>query len=519
MFVSLQPVLPRAHGKFLLPSACHSHPTFCKTGQMLLFTPISTLPDELLVDIFDFCRRDNEYVWSYRGQWYKLLHVCRRWRCVMLASPSRLNLCLLFKHRIPLTRMLTDSPPLPLIVTFDFYGHDKESILLALQHHERLYSISLRELGSKQLDLLTALDKDFLSLETLSLSSKYPDTEVVGVLPEDFVAPRLRVCHLRSIALSTESLLLTNATSLVSLRLERLPASDFFSPEYLVERISGMPRLENLSIGLLHLPLPRPEMESQHVPDPRVVLPSLSRLTFRGPSNYLESLLARISTPLLRDLRVKFTGGPTLIVPRVSEFLQMQNLNFHMVEVSFSSTFIAITYYSGQPSVALPYFLFGTHNQDGGQWLPHQQLAVVIRMCGAVAPFLPVVDCLALKFSDHYEPSWFCNPFKVDDSALWHGFLRLFGGVKTLCVDKALAWSLTDALRRDNEPVVKELLPMLSEIIIMSKKDPSHTPLALFVSDCCLAGQPITLHFADRHPTHILLPPPISWTFNTFEER
>ncbi|KAH9980457.1 hypothetical protein BJV74DRAFT_798107 [Russula compacta] len=500
MSVSRQPVLPRAH------------------GQMLLCSPISTLPDELLVEIFDFCRRDNEYVWSYRREWYKLLHVCRRWRCVMLSSPSRLNLRLLFKYRIPLARMLTDSPPLPLIVTFGFYGHYKDSILLALQHHDRLCSISLRELGSKQLNLLTALDKVFLSLESLSLSTKYSDTEV-GVLPNDFVAPRLRVLHLRSIALSTESLLLTNATSLVSLRLECLPVSDFFSPEYLVERISSMPRLENLSISLLHFPLPRLEMEFQHVPNPRVVLPSLERLIFRGPSNYLERLLARINTPLLIDLRVKFTGGRTLIVPRLSEFLRMQNLNFHTVEVSFSSTFIAITYHSGQPLAALPYFLFGTRDPDGGQWSPDQQLGAVIQICSAVAPFIPVVDCLALKLSDHYEPSWFRNPFKVDDSALWHGFLQLFGGVRTLRVDKALAWSLTDALRRDNEPVVKELFPMLSEITVMSKKDPSHTPLALFVSDCCLAGQPITLHFTERHPTHILLPPPISWTFNTFEER
>ena len=45
------------------------------------------LPDDVLLAIFDFCGDKYEL-----EAWQTLVHVCRRWRSVVLGSPRRLGL-------------------------------------------------------------------------------------------------------------------------------------------------------------------------------------------------------------------------------------------------------------------------------------------------------------------------------------------------------------------------------------------------------------------------------------------
>ncbi|KAH9981950.1 hypothetical protein BJV74DRAFT_58499 [Russula compacta] len=79
-----------------------------------------------------------------RGRWwYKLIHVCRRWRYLVFASASRLRLCLVCTHGTPVADMLAHSPPLPLIIDHfhparEITAEDEEGIILALQHHDRM---------------------------------------------------------------------------------------------------------------------------------------------------------------------------------------------------------------------------------------------------------------------------------------------------------------------------------------------------------------------------------------------
>ena len=62
-----------------------------KKGQILPCTSILHLPDQLLLEIFDCLRLEDEYEWNHTRRWYKLLHACRKWRYIMLESASRLN--------------------------------------------------------------------------------------------------------------------------------------------------------------------------------------------------------------------------------------------------------------------------------------------------------------------------------------------------------------------------------------------------------------------------------------------
>ncbi|KAH9056310.1 hypothetical protein EDB87DRAFT_1260555 [Lactarius vividus] len=70
-------------------------------------TTISMLTDNVLVEIFDFCRKDHDQcpsspVWK----WHILVHVCRRWRQITFASPRRLNLQILCIDGTPVRKNL-----------------------------------------------------------------------------------------------------------------------------------------------------------------------------------------------------------------------------------------------------------------------------------------------------------------------------------------------------------------------------------------------------------------------------
>jgi len=55
---------------------------------------INYIPDEVLLEIFDSYREDIDPYDQWRKQhvWIYLTHVCRRWRAVIFASSSRLDL-------------------------------------------------------------------------------------------------------------------------------------------------------------------------------------------------------------------------------------------------------------------------------------------------------------------------------------------------------------------------------------------------------------------------------------------
>ena len=66
------------------------------TDRLYPRVPIDALPDNVLLETFEFYLGkdaadliDDEY--DYDG-WQTLVHVCRRWRCVVFASPRRLDL-------------------------------------------------------------------------------------------------------------------------------------------------------------------------------------------------------------------------------------------------------------------------------------------------------------------------------------------------------------------------------------------------------------------------------------------
>src|SRR6266566_5205399 len=150
-------------------------------------TPIHILSNDALLNVFSLCRPvllyDDEAEddlnleggdWDGECWWYQLVHVCRRWRYLILGSPSYLRLCLVCTTGTPVAHMLANSPPLPLIIDHilkdqdhDITAEDEEGILLALQHHHRVQRIRLEMPVPSLQKLVTAMDEEFPMLEFL----------------------------------------------------------------------------------------------------------------------------------------------------------------------------------------------------------------------------------------------------------------------------------------------------------------------------------------------------------------
>ena len=77
--------------------------------------------------------------------WQTLVHVCRRWRSVVLASPRRLNLQLYCKLETPAKDRLDVWPALPLIVSAHMTSSESrmDNVIAALGRSNRVCEVDL----------------------------------------------------------------------------------------------------------------------------------------------------------------------------------------------------------------------------------------------------------------------------------------------------------------------------------------------------------------------------------------
>ena len=99
---------------------------------------IDVLPDDVLLEIFDFYVDVTISHGQEIQEWQSLVHVCRRWRTLVFRSPRRLNLRLLCTPETPVRDTLDVWPALSLIIRGDM---DPESgtgdIVAALEQNNR----------------------------------------------------------------------------------------------------------------------------------------------------------------------------------------------------------------------------------------------------------------------------------------------------------------------------------------------------------------------------------------------
>src|SRR6266852_6366303 len=146
---------------------------------------IDVLHDDVLLGIFDFYLDTTGQLYQDKKRtegWQSLVHVCRRWRSLVLRSPRRLNLRLYCKPKTPARDTLDVWPALPLIVEGNMnWSSGTDNIIAALGQSNRVCQVYLKDLAGWKLDELSAaMQVPFPELTELKL---HLDGKTLPVIP------------------------------------------------------------------------------------------------------------------------------------------------------------------------------------------------------------------------------------------------------------------------------------------------------------------------------------------------
>jgi hypothetical protein len=452
-----------------------------------LYRPL--LPED---DIVSFFWERHLRVWDDRDErwWYKLVHVCQRWRNLILGSASYLRLSLVCTYGTPVADMLAHSPPFPIDIDYssifrDPTAEDIEGAILALKQHDCVRRVCLSTSLHK---LIEAMDGEYPTLDILDIPRLPGDErEIPNFFPETLQVPHLR--HLRLIWLD-ESRLLTTAVDLVTLHLVMYNPLTSLQPNTLLRWLLFMPQLETLAISL-HFPVPYHAVEGQPTHTPimtPVTLSNLRRFLFTGGSTYLEALVCWITAPRLEKLEINFNrptspdqptflDQPTFPVPCLMQFMNTtENLRFDSVKVGFfgSQGFVKV-YPREEPGMHALFIRICCWHFD------RQVLSSAAKISNSLSQMFSAVEHLTL------EHGWSSGGYNDVDE--WHRLLSSFRNVKTLWIDNGLVEELSRCLQLDDGELPLELLPELQELTYFG----SGNTFTSFVDSRRTAGRPITL--------------------------
>jgi hypothetical protein len=309
------------------------------------------LPDDVLLEIFDFCLDEDASEKKDIEAWQSLVHVCRRWRSVVFGSPRRLNLRLVCEPRTP-RDTLDVWPPLLLVFRCGLRvaDSDVDGITAMLELRDRLCQIKIYDVDLPLQIVWRALQEPFPELTEMVfhwcflLATPLPDSFLGGS------APRLRKFRLGGIPFPGLPKLLLFTTHLVDLQLYYISDSGNFSPEAFFTALSTLTSLRFLILKFRKSlsPRSRPSQASRRPPPTRSLLSVLNTLRFEGVSEYLDDLVARIDAPRLNNFKITFFNQSVLDTPQLTQFISRTPtlealekayvaFQFHSAAVKFSS--------------------------------------------------------------------------------------------------------------------------------------------------------------------------------------
>ena len=466
------------------------------------YTTIHILDDYSLLNIFYLyrpflLREDQDINTRFRGGerwvgerwWYRLVHVCQRWRNLIIGSTSYLGLCLVCTYGTPVADMLAHSPPLPLVIDYDrtdITAEDEEVILLALAQRNRVRRIRFGIRALKLQKLIPAIDGEYPTLEYLILGDPSEDKRVVLILPETLQAPNLR--HLAiDCSIPIRFQLLTTAVGLVTLHLELNHPSTYFQPTVLLQPLSLMPQLEMLLI-FFHFAIPNRDVERQLMRTPimaHVTLPNLRSFLFRAVSAYSEAVLSQIAASRLEAFCIYYPNQLTYSVPELVQFVgRTETLRFDRAELEFFSGRVCVKINPHETN--MPDNAFSMNVGCGHlDW----QVSSVAQIFNALSQIFSAVEDLILLHEVHSRSSEEHNEVERNE---WRKLLRSFSNVKTLRIKNGLVMELSRCLRLDDGEHPLELLPELQELTFSGNGD-ANDAFTSFINARQNAGRPVTL--------------------------
>ena len=475
-------------------------------GSNIRVSTISKLSDEVLLEIFNFCRKNHNpllLVWP----WHVLAHVCQRWREIVFASPHRLNLRIFCRNGSPVRENLCIWPAFPIVIKYRYSDfefrtrwpwrsqtrNDEDNIIAALEHPDRVCSVELNGTGSQLEQVSTVMQVPFPVLTHLRLIHHLRDFQNAAVLPPKFLggsAPCLQEITFVGIPFPSLPTLLLSASDLVKLRLENIPPTSYIAPDVMAACLVSSPRLEWFIIGF-QFANPRPH-RLYAPPLSRAILPSLTSFVFKGTSEYLEELVSRIEGPQLSRIFTDYLNQ--LVDFQVAQFSKFIDRSvcpeftiFKHAHVVFSCDWVYFT-----TSRHASHLRRDEDRDSAGACVSCQGIDwQVSHMAQLLSQFsLTLSNIVHLRL-------WFQGMVGLEgmNDVEWLNFLLKFSAVQTLHVCKRLAGHVALALEDIPSGMFTEVLPSLQSIYLEG-----HPAISLikFAITRRLSGRSVTVNAVTR---------------------
>lgn len=468
------------------------------TDQSNLGRVIDVLPDDMLLEIFGFYVNDKG---ARITKWHTLVHVCRRWRELVFASPHHLNLRLEYTGNHLWKKTLDTWPNFPVVISDrnlrSLRRWGNIAATLDSGYHDRISEIELSNIPNSQLEKVAAvMQKPFPALTKLFVSVK---CDTVLIIPNSFLggsAPRLHNIQLRSCPFPGMQKLLLSAKDLVTLSLEDIPHSGYISPDEMTTALSVMTRLKSLNLSFIS-PQSRPDPESQPPPPlTRTILPALTQLTFKGVHEYSEPLMAQIDAPLLENISVTFFMDLIVRVPQLYRFIsQIGSFKiFRRAKVFGGYESIVCTFSPSADKVDNSMELSFKIRCERVDW----QLSSLAQVCSSSLSPISIVEELEIELRPLASSS--LRDDMEPESTQWLELLGPFTAVKNLTLSPGVTSRVCNALKEKEtagagERVTK-VLPALQNLFIYdgySLKD-SRKAIKIFVAARRRDGHPVSVH-------------------------
>jgi hypothetical protein len=450
------------------------------------------LPDDVLLEMFNFYLGEDPGI-DELEEWHILVHVCRKWRIVVLESPRRLNLQLHCGTRNPVRQMLDAWPVLPIVIWDWSPTRAVDNIIAALEHNDRVCQIDLGGAPSLLLEkVLAAMQEPFPALTSLQLWSK--DDDEAPVISDSFLggsAPRLQYLDLNCLPYLGLPKLLMSSTHLVTLHLLDIPHSGYISPEAMLTALSALTNLETFDLRF-QSPRSRPDRESRRPSPPtRSVLPTLKYFKFRGVSEYLEDLVARINAPILDCLHITFFLQLIFDTPQLTQFISRTS-HFRSQDEA------RVTFFNSAVVFTLPE-IFGRELELSiscrrSDW----QLSSLAQVCSSFFPpaLVSSLERLYACEGQHSQLRW------QDDveNSQWLELLQPFTAVKELYLSRGFAPCIAPVLQELVGERAGEVLPALQSLFLeeLHPSGPVQEAIEKFVAVRQLSSHPISVSHWDR---------------------
>ena len=463
---------------------------------------IDILPDDVLLEVFDFYANMYPFhgVKTHVEAWQSLVHVCRRWRSLVLGSPRRLNLRLYCTPETPVKDKLDVWPALPLVIGGSTaITPGTENIIAAIGQSNRVRQVELHLAGQRQLEeVLAAMQVPFPELTRMHLSS---NNETPPAIPDSFLggsAPRLQYLKLDYISFPGFPKLLLSATHLVYLLLINIPHHSWhMSPEAMVDLLSMLSSLRGLSLEFLSAQT-RPDWESRNLPPlKRSILPALDKFCFDGTTQYLEELVTRIDTPQLDQMHITFLNQIYFDCPFLVQFIN------RTPTLSRACNETHVQFFDSAASVILR----DRTSEIGSDHLPIEiswivsirQLSCIELFCNSSLHPLSTVQDLYIE--NHYWKQVWSN--HVIENTQWLQLLLPFTAVKNLYLSRVFVLGIAAALQKLIGGRMTEVLPSLQNIFVEEVRpwgliNDFKDDVGQFIEARRLSDHPITISVWDK---------------------